>query len=178
MEMETRGSSNETMMETKEESIGERETPKARRFLLGRFHGRLVYICLLILFFTELVLSYILYEYISSVEKICVEIDLEELPPVEPIRRKRAPVLEDNAVTTSEDSFVEFFNPKLKHELNDKEGGKYAGTKFKNNGFNTGTPSGSDGGSASTPSDGEIANNPWVWLTSYSRIPVRNYFYG
>lgn len=152
----------------KREPVPESEAPKTESLLCRGIQGRVVYFCLLFLFFTELVLSYFLYEYISLVEKKCVDIDLE-VPPTKSTRRKRAPILEDNAVTTSDDSTVEFFNPKLKHELSEKDVSRHGGHKFRN-GVSAG---GSDGGSASTPSDGESANNPWVWLTSYSRIPVR-----
>ncbi|KAK6642611.1 hypothetical protein RUM43_004113 [Polyplax serrata] len=160
---------NDAMKDTKEETGAENEAPKAKRLLYRGIQGRIVYICLLLLFFTELVLSYFLYEYISSVEKRCVEIDVEVLP-TKVTRKRRSPVLEDNAVSTSEDATVEFFNPKLKHELNEKNGGKHSGNKFKNNGYSTSSAS-ADVGGTSTPSDEENANNPWVWLTSYSRIP-------
>jgi hypothetical protein len=73
-------------------------------------------------------------------------------------------VLEDNTVDPSglagaEGANVEFFNPKLRQELEENDN--------KNGG-------GKKGASGSTSTEGESANNPWVWLTSYSRIPVSN----
>jgi hypothetical protein len=83
-------------------------------------------------------------------------------------RRARASpssVLEDNTVNPSgvagaEGANVEFFNPKLRQELEEKD--MHGGSKKSSNSAAPG----------STPTEGETANNPWVWLTSYSRIPV------
>lgn len=138
--------------------------------------GRVVYACLFFLFFTELVLSYFLYEYISSVERKCGKMEMGEpdigVVPTKSSRRKRSPVLEDNAVTTADDANVEFFNPKLRHELDEKELSKHGGSKFKHNGVNSGSGGSGSSGASGSPGEGENANNPWVWLTSYSRIPV------
>lgn len=68
-------------------------------------------------------------------------------------RRKRGAV-DDNLVTSQkEQANVEFFNPKLRHELEAKDEVERARTG------NKGAAPGGD---------------QWVWLTSYSRIPVRN----
>lgn len=69
-------------------------------------------------------------------------------------RRKRgALAVDDNLVTSQghKDSQVEFFNPKLRHELEAKDDVERARTGHKG---------AAPGGDA------------WVWLTSYSRIPV------
>ena len=158
------------------ESADPVKTAKSLIFSVG-LQGRLVYACLLFLFFTELVLSYFLYEYISSVEKRCVEVDLGVVP-TRSTRRKRSPVLEDNAVTTADDANVEFFNPKLRHELDEKELSKHGGSKFKHNGVNSGGGGGGGGGggvnsgNTGNPGGTNDGDNPWVWLTAYSRIPV------
>lgn len=71
-------------------------------------------------------------------------------------RRKRgALAVDDNLVTPQnhkEGPNVEFFNPKLRHELEAKDDVERA---------RTGNKGAAPGGDA------------WVWLTSYSRIPVR-----
>lgn len=143
----------------------ENEPPKPK----GPIHnvglqGKLVYGCLLFLFCTELVLSFFLYEYISLVEKKCVDIEIG-VAPTKSTRRKRSPVvvLEDNAVTTADDAHVEFFDPKIRHELDERD--KHGNHKHKSSGIygaDSGTPS----------AETENPNKPWVWLTSYSRIPV------
>lgn len=70
-------------------------------------------------------------------------------------RRKRgALAVDDNMVTSQshkEGAHVEFFNPKLRHELEAKDEVERA---------RTGNKGAAPGGDA------------WVWLTSYSRIPV------
>jgi hypothetical protein len=71
--------------------------------------------------------------------------------------------MEDNAVDPSgmAGANVEFFNPKLRQELEEKEN------------MNGGVKKGSNNAASGTTStEGESTNNPWVWLTSYSRIPV------
>jgi hypothetical protein len=70
--------------------------------------------------------------------------------------------MDDNTVDPAgmagaEGANVEFFNPKLRQELEEKE--------IKN-----GKKGSNNAGSGAT--EGESTNNPWVWLTSYSRIPV------
>lgn len=168
------------MAEEVKEEMTERTDPvkagKKRLFFNVSLQGRVVYACLLFLFFTELVLSYFLYEYISSVERRCVDVEIGVVP-TKSSRRKRSPVLEDNAVTTADDANVEFFNPKLRHELDEKELSKHGGSKFKHNGVNSGSGSGGNSGNSGSPGEGENANNPWVWLTSYSRIPVSFFFF-
>jgi hypothetical protein len=54
---------------------------------------------------------------------------------------------------------AEFFEPNIRKELQEKGGGGgWKGT--------TSTVFGS------TPTEGPATNDPWVWLTAYSRIPV------
>lgn len=147
----------------------------------------LVYACLVWLLVTELVLSYCLYSYIAHVDsKFTSAVATATQQAAAAIstvqhnsfqdfalyrRRKRGvrasppSLLDDNTVNPSgvagsEDANVEFFNPKLRPELEerDRHGGGRKGS--------TSTASGS------TPTEGPAANNPWVWLTSYSRIPV------
>jgi hypothetical protein len=145
----------------------------------------LVYACLVWLLLTELVLSYCLYSYIAHVDHKCSTVAVATQQAAAAIsataqtnpfhdfelyrRRKRrarastTSVLEDNTVNPSgvaEGANVEFFNPKLRQELEEKDmhgGGKKGGN---------------NAASGSAPTEGETANNPWVWLTSYSRIPV------
>ena len=161
----------------------EPEMTRFKRLLYRGMNGRAVYVCLLLLFVTELVLSYFLYEYISTVEKMCLAMDFEVLP-TKSVRKKRNPILlEDNAVTSSDDAVVEFFNPKLKQELSEKGGSKHgsggggggnsgnSGGKYKSSGFNKGSID-YDSESGPTPASEDAANDPYVWLTSYSRIPV------
>jgi hypothetical protein len=144
-----------------------------------------VYACLVWLLLTELVLSYCLYTYIAHVDHKCTSAlatatqqaaaAVAAAPQSNPFhdfelyrRRKRraraspSPVLEDNTVNPSglaEGANVEFFNPKLRHELEEKD-------------MHGGKKGGHNAAPGSTPTEGETANNPWVWLTSYSRIPV------
>lgn len=67
-------------------------------------------------------------------------------------RKRRAMAVDDNLVTSQkEQPNVEFFNPKLRHELEAKDEVERARTG------NKGAAPGGD---------------QWVWLTSYSRIPV------
>ncbi|KDR19524.1 hypothetical protein L798_06510 [Zootermopsis nevadensis] len=149
----------------------------------------LVYACLVWLLLTELVLSYCLYTYIAHVDRECTSaiatlaqqstIPASGAGQTNPFqdfefyrRRKRGArsppptVMEDNTVDPSgmagvEGANVEFFNPKLRQELEEKENRNGGGKKGSNN-----------AGSGATSTEGESANNPWVWLTSYSRIPV------
>jgi hypothetical protein len=81
------------------------------------------------------------------------------------VRASPPSLLDDNTVNPSgaagsDVENVEFFNPKIRQELEERDryGGGRKGT--------TSTASGS------APTEGPAANNPWVWLTSYSRIPV------
>lgn len=70
-------------------------------------------------------------------------------------RRKRGLTVDDNLVTSQKEGpNVEFFNPKLRHELEAKDEVERA---------RTGNKGAAPGGDA------------WVWLTSYSRIPVSLY---
>jgi hypothetical protein len=149
----------------------------------------LVYACLVWLLVTELVLSYCLYTYTAHVDRKCTSAVASvtqqaaaaaaaaaQTNPFQDLelygRRKRdareppPSVLEDNTVNPSgvagaEGANVEFFNPKLRQEL-EKDSNKAGGGRKGNN----------NGASGAIPTDGESANNPWVWLTSYSRIPV------
>jgi hypothetical protein len=148
----------------------------------------LVYACLVWLLVTELVLSYCLYTYIAHVDSkftsavatatqqaaaaIAAAPHNNHFQDFELYRRRKRGVrasppslLDDNTVNPSgvagsDGANVEFFNPKLRQELEEKDrhGGGRKGS--------TSTVSGS------TPTEGPAANNPWVWLTSYSRIPV------
>jgi hypothetical protein len=151
----------------------------------------LVYACLMWLLLTELVLSYCLYSYVAHVDRKCssavasvtqqaaaaiaATAQINPFRDFELYRRKKrrarasaSSVIEDNTVNPSgvaEDANVEFFNPKLRQELEERDmhgGGKKGG--------NNAAP-------GSTPAEGETANNPWVWLTSYSRIPVSTSFF-
>ena len=134
----------------------------------------LIYACLVWLFVMELVLSYWLYSYTTRVDQKCTSaIAAAQTNPFQDFqfhrRRKRNPpsVLEDNAVNpagvaSTEGANVEFFNPKLRPELEEKDGSKPG---WKKGGPGPGPPPGAK--------EGETANDPWVWLTSYSRIPVR-----
>lgn len=153
----------------------------------------LVYACLVWLLLTELVLSYCLYTYTAHVDRKCTSAvatatqqaaaaiaaaaQTNAFHDFELYRRRKrraraspSSVLEDNTVNPSgvsgaEGANVEFFNPKLRQELEEKDmhgGGKKGG--------NNAAP-------GSTPTEGETANNPWVWLTSYSRIPVSSRLY-
>lgn len=145
----------------------------------------LVYACLVWLLVTELVLSYCLYTYIAHVDHKCTsavvtatqqaKIPAAVAAQTNPSRdsefhqrRKRGArspppsVMDDNTVDPAgmagaEGANVEFFNPKLRQELEEKE--------IKN-----GKKGSNNAGSGAT--EGESTNNPWVWLTSYSRIPV------
>jgi hypothetical protein len=140
------------------------------------------------LLLTELVLSYCLYTYIAHVDNkftSAVAIATQQAAAAraadphnnpfrgsEMYRRKKRGVrasppslLDDNTVnpsgvTGSDGANVEFFNPKLRQELEERD--RHAGGRKGS----TSTVSGS------TPTEGPAANNPWVWLTSYSRIPV------
>lgn len=114
-------------------------------------------VCVLFLLSTELAGFLYLHGYIAAVERRCFEEQRLPLQPTPSSRRRRAATLEDNAVTTADDANVEFFNPKLRPELDDRRA----------KGFSAG----------GDPSEGETANNPWVWLTSYSRIPVSSSIY-
>ncbi|PNF35330.1 hypothetical protein B7P43_G02587 [Cryptotermes secundus] len=144
----------------------------------------LVYACLVWLLLTELVLSYCLYTYTAHVDRKCTSAvatatqqaaaAMAAAAQTNPFhdfelyrRRKRraraspSSVLEDNTVNPSgvagaEGANVEFFNPKLRQELEEKDM----------------HGSGKKAAPGSTQTEGETANNPWVWLTSYSRIPV------
>lgn len=98
--------------------------------------------CVLFLLSTELAGFWYLHAYIAAVEKRCVD---DQPQPTQSSRKRRAATLEDNAVTTADDTNVEFINPKLRSEIDGRNGGT---------------------------AEGESASNPWVWLTSYSRIPV------
>jgi hypothetical protein len=137
---------------------------------------------------TELVLSYCLYTYIAHVDSkftSTVATATQQAaaaraagPHNNPFqdfalyRRKKRGVkasppslVDDNAVNPSDvagsgGANVEFFNPKLRQELEERDrhvGGRKGSTSTV---------------SGSTPTEGPAANNPWVWLTSYSRIPV------
>lgn len=149
----------------------------------------LVYACLVWLLVTELVLSYCLYTYIAHVDNkftSAVATATQQAaaaakaagPHNNPFqdfalyRRKKRGVrasppslLDDNTVNPSgvsgsDGANVEFFNPKLRQELEERDrhvGGRKGSTSTV---------------SGSTPTEGPAANNPWVWLTSYSRIPV------
>ena len=148
----------------------------------------LVYACLVWLLVTELVLSYCLYTYIAHVDSkftSAVATATQQAAAAraagphnnpfqdfELYRRKKRGVrasppslLDDNTVNPSgvagsDGANVEFFNPKLRQELEERDrhvGGRKGSTSTA---------------SGSTPTDGPTANNPWVWLTSYSRIPV------
>ena len=150
----------------------------------------LVYACLVWLLLTELVLSYCLYTYIAHVDSkftSAVATATQQAaaaraagPHNNPFqdftmyRRKKRGVrasppslLDDNTVNPSgvagsDGANVEFFNPKLRQELEERDrhvGGRKGSTSTV---------------SGSTPTEGPSANNPWVWLTSYSRIPVSN----
>lgn len=161
-------------------------------------HLTVLYSCVFLLFVSEIGFSYFLYSYISHVDLKCDSVckslspssrlhpetlssssssssfDGDELedtpfpepdstrpePPVPPPPRvqasspphkiaKRRTVVEDNTVFS--EANVEFIPPQVRHEIEQKEREKES----------TGTPS-------------EDSNNPWVWLTSYSRIPVSN----
>lgn len=148
----------------------------------------LVYACLVWLLVTELVLSYCLYTYIAHVDSkftSAVATATQQAaaagaagPHNNPFqdfvmyRRKKRGVrasppslMDDNTVNPSgvagsDGASVEFFNPKLRHELEERD--RHVGGRKGS----TGTVSGS------TPTEGPATNNPWVWLTSYSRIPV------
>lgn len=64
-------------------------------------------------------------------------------------RTKRESAVLENTVNQGSELSVEFVNPKLRQEFEEKE---------KQNGNGKGENS---------------TNNPWVWLTSYSRVPVK-----
>lgn len=148
----------------------------------------LVYACLVWLLVTELVLSYCLYTYIAHVDSkftAAVATATQQAaaaraagPHNNPFqdfalyRRKKRGVrasppslLDDNTVNPSgvagsDGANVEFFNPKLRQELEERDrhvGGRKGSTSTV---------------SGSTPTEGPATSNPWVWLTSYSRIPV------
>jgi hypothetical protein len=148
----------------------------------------LVYACLVWLLVTELVLSYCLYTYIAHVDSKFTSAvatatqqataAIAATPHNNPFqdfelyrRRKRGvrasppSLLEDNTVNPSgvagsDGANVEFFNPKLRQELEERD---------RHGGGRKGSTSSVSG---STPTEGPAGNNPWVWLTSYSRIPV------
>lgn len=150
----------------------------------------LVYACLVWLLVTELVLSYCLYTYIAHVDSkftsaiatatqqaaaaIAATPHNNPFQHFEMYRRKKRGVrtsppslLDDNTVNPSgvagsDGANVEFFNPKLRQELEEKD--RHGGGRKGSSGSVSG----------STPTEGPAANNPWVWLTSYSRIPVSN----
>jgi hypothetical protein len=112
-------------------------------------HTWVVYSCLVALLLIELGLSLALYHQVLNVEQRCDE-------AINTInqrsRRSRRAVAEDN--TVSGETNVEFFHPKLRQELEEKEAARKAAAAAAAGG--------------KSPED----NNPWVWLTSYSRIPV------
>lgn len=91
-----------------------------------------MYLIVLAVLVTQVFLFVHLYDYISRVER-----------RVPQCRFKRDSG--DNAVLKQDSANVEFFNPKIRQELEDKERAQQNATGEQNN---------------------------WVWLTSYSRIPV------
>jgi hypothetical protein len=137
---------------------------------------------------TELVLSYCLYTYIAHVDnKFTSAVAVATQQAAAAIaaaphnnrfqdfaqyrRRKRGvrasptSLLDDNTVNPSgvadsDAHHMEFFDPNTRQELErERHGG----------GGNKGTTSNVYG---STPTEGPTTNDPWVWLTAYSRIPV------
>jgi len=86
------------------------------------------------------------------------------------VRSSTPSLLDDNTVypsgvSDSDGANVEFFNPKLRQELEERD--RHVGGR---KGSTSAVP-----GSTTT----EATNNEWVWLTSYSRIPVSsNLFIG
>lgn len=72
------------------------------------------------------------------------------------LRHKRSAILENNTAipkTSNDEKHVEFFNPNLRQELEAKDE-----IEKRRTGLKGAAPEGDN----------------WVWLTSYSRIPVRN----
>lgn len=119
-------------------------TDTAKQPRRGAFpHTWVVYTSLVGLLALELGLSLALYRH---VERRC---GVSE-PVLQPTRSRRS-VSDDN--TVSGETNVEFFHPKLKSELEEKDAARKAAAA-----------------AAGVKSPEE--NNPWVWLTSYSRIPV------
>lgn len=116
----------------------------------------LIYVALVFVFCFELIMSVYLNNYIRVVELQCRH--------PHNVRRKRDSALLENSVSTTGEASVEFFNPKLRSELEEKENNK----PINNNSKRPSTSSSPTG----TPQEGEHPANPWVWLTSYSRIPV------
>ncbi|XP_046398160.1 uncharacterized protein LOC124164966 [Ischnura elegans] len=135
-------------------------------------HLKVLYASVVVLFLIEVSLSFSLYAYVSRVEEEClagriVHRSAEEKPPDDesPVkgesvllaekkaptaregrRTRRSAVEDSNAVPSNDEDYnVEFFHPKMKSELEEKDRAR--------------------------PKE-ETVNNPWVWLTSYSRIPV------
>lgn len=110
---------------------------------MDQFH--FIYACLLSVFILEILLSFFLYTFILQIDAKCFKVYetlvLEEETKVFD-RVKRSDTISDNSVT----QHVEFYNPNLKSELEEKEKTSY--------------------------SSNSTTDNPWRWLNTYSRIPV------
>ena len=120
----------------------------------------LIYVALVFVFLFELIMSVYLYNYIHTVELQCGR-------PHRNVRKKRDSALLENTVSTTGEASVEFFNPKLRSEIEDKENIKPLSNNSKRP-YSSNSPTG-------TPQEGENPTNPWVWLTAYSRIPVSKF---
>jgi hypothetical protein len=111
-----------------------------------------LYLFVAVVFITQILLYVYLYSYISHVEE-----KLSSKSVGTKVRLKRETTDIDNAVHNAEGAKVEFFDPKIRQELEEDRARNYP------NGTRRTGPA---------PAE-EDQTNPWVWLTSYSRIPVR-----
>jgi hypothetical protein len=109
-------------------------------------HTWCVYGGLLALLLLQLLLSLGLFNYIGAVDRrLDARLDVHE----EARRTKRA-VGDENVV---DEANVEFFHPNLRQELEEKDAARKAS-------------------SSSKMSKDNKEENPWLYLTSYSRVPV------
>jgi hypothetical protein len=109
-------------------------------------HTWCVYLSLVTLLALQLGLSFCLYNYIHSVEG---RLD-SNLARLQQGRRAKRAVGDENVV---DEANVEFFHPNLRQELEEKDAARKAASPSK-------------------MSKDNKDENPWLYLTSYSRVPV------
>ncbi|XP_075215679.1 uncharacterized protein LOC142321462 isoform X2 [Lycorma delicatula] len=126
----------------------------------------LVYPLIFTCFAMQTAISVYLYSYILRVDARCsvvinrpVDNSIDMIKSdncnvkncIQRFKRGSTSVIDNTVSVNTDEPHAEFFDPKLRPELEKKD--KLAGNATKK------------------PGDGE-STNPWVWLTSYSRIPV------
>lgn len=126
------------------------------------FHNiNFVYPLIFICFVIQTGISVYLYVYIIKVDTRCLAvINSNEIIQndniinenikkcLQRVKRSSTSVIDNSVSANTDEPHAEFFDPKLRSEI-----------EIKDN-------------ITKKPGEGESSSNPWVWLTSYSRIPV------